>query len=240
MTRCQIIKRTWQYLFAHIGCIVWVGAVLALICYKSYKVTELQKDSLILIIPMFVINMRFYYRYLYDVMNKNIYEATIIPLYEEGKNGTVDILARVLEGTTVGKNKRKLLLKPRRKSDYVFKKRGTIPGYDWNSTVKIKYLKFTKLILESEVIEEKTRWLFEYNKKEKDYLLSPKQFYIKNPPYTMEEAKELTKQGNVEHIAYTFKERVSRFIGGIVYSMLAGALIFVLENLLILLLQSDK
>lgn len=75
--------------------------------------------------------------------------------------------------------------------------------------------------------------LFRYSKKEKDYLVSSLGLGVLDLPKTMGEAKELTKESVIEHITYTFKEQLGKIIGGIVYSILVGTLIFVIQNLLI-------
>lgn len=236
MTRRMIIKRTYQYLVFYVFWVLALGAILTMICNHDYKVWKLQKDSLTLIIPIFIVNLTVYYRYLYDVLKKNIYEATIIELDENGKREMNDILGRVMEGTTVGKNRRTPLLKPRRKTDYVFKIRGGISDHGClPSTIRIKYLKYSKMIVEVKVVRENIGQLFQYSKKEKDYIISPFRIGMMNLPNTMEEANELTKEGIIEHITYPFRERMRRIIGGVVYSILAGSLIFVYQNLLLIL-----
>ncbi len=226
MTRRKILRRAINYLLFHIYSVNSLMFLLTMTYDQDYKVGKFPKDSLFFIVPIIMLNWRFYYRFLYDVLKKNMYEATIIELdVSASKPDVREILGRVLEGTTVGRNKRTYFLKPRRKTDYVFKIRGFIPGCQFQSIIKIKYLKYSKIIVEAKGILENTGMLFEYHKKEKDYLLSSSRISAMN--ITMEEVKEKTKQGNIEHIKDSFWERMRKVIGATVYSILVSALLFV-------------
>lgn len=197
---------------------------------------------MLLTIPRFLWNLGFYYRYYYDVRKNNIYEVTMIPLHRQGKNIETNFLGRVIDGTTVGRRKRTLLMKPRGKSDYIFKLRAYIKGYgSFQGTVKIKYLIYTKIILEAELMEEGTTFLFHYSPKDKDYILDP----TYSPKYRgnknmFEEIMESVKEREIVHESYSMKEIFQRFFGGIIYAILAEPVVYGYELLLVYLFQSGK
>ena len=213
--------------------LTWLLALGFVLVIISFDVTG-GFNNLILILPVLIYNFIFFYTYLFDILKRNIYNAKIILLDSTVHKGYGEEMGRVIEGTTIGRRGRTLLLKPRRKTDYVFKVRGPVHGCLTGSIARIKYLKYSKMILEWTPIEQKEFFLLRYSKKDKDYVLSPLQFG-KNTMgfeiyrYTMEEAQELIQEGHIEHISYTPGDIAGRIGGGILYGILTGSFMYLLE-----------
>lgn len=233
MTRRELLKRTTNYIEEY-TVIVGLQMALMILVYieAGWNTPGVTTIYLIFIIGLIIINTIFGYYYVYDIFKKNIYEATIMPLEVLGgmKLSRESVrLARVLEGTVVGKTRKGFSIKRKEDRDYTFKAKIGIlkQGAIWDK-IKIKYLKHSRAIIEAEIV---TR------------VSSPIFFHIANgegfrtDKFLFQDTAELIREGEITHIYITPKEHLKKFFFGLIYAIISTTIIFAIQVVICFLLS---
>ena len=131
------------------------------------------------------------------------------------------ILARAIEGTIVGKTRKGFSNRRKKDRDYIFKAKLGILNYDsdWDKT-KIKYLKHSRAIVESEIVTSVPHSISHYSIKDKEY-----RTYKLLPKETI----ELIREREIAHIYITPKEHLKKIFFGLIYAIISTTIIFAIQ-----------
>lgn len=227
MTRRELLKRTTNYIEEYTVIVGFQG--IGALAYAAYYKEHAEHfswyvPSLVSIISLMIINTIFAYYYVYDILKKNIYEATIMQLEVLGgmKLSRESVrMARVIEGTVVGKTRKGFYIKRKKDRDYTFKAKLGILDHDsnWDKT-KIKYLKHSRAIVEAEIVTKVPHHIFLHIDKGEEF---------RTDKFLSKDTAELIREGEITHIYITLKERIEKIFYGLLYGITSTTIIFAIQ-----------